>query len=219
MAKEERDMTKYFPIIRHMSKPISRVLIKLPVTPNQITSMGLIFGLAGCIFFLSPEVKMKVIGSLLFVIAYILDNCDGEVARHKNLASTFGHSYDTFSDWIINTGIFAALGFGISAETGNNLWLGLGLVSSLGSTINYMISLFLNKPSNNKEKLEEKSQPKNFKEYLIFVFRELFRADFCFIVLGLSIIDQMWILLPAGAIGSQVYWLMFFLVKDKNYHV
>jgi phosphatidylglycerophosphate synthase len=162
---------------------------------------------------------MKVAGSSLFIISYILDNCDGEVARHKGLTSTFGHNYDTFVDWMVHTVFFGTLGLGISLDTGNNMWLWFGLISSLGGTINYIISIFLNNSEDKEHKVQRKLQPKNFTEYIVFIFRELFRADFCFVVIGLSIIDEMWILLPAGAIGSQIYWLMFFLIRDKNYHV
>jgi len=211
-------MIHAFPLIRHLSKPLSKTLKDLPITPNQITTASLFNGLIGCAFFISPEFIHKFIGSLLFLTAYVLDNCDGEVARHKNLTSEFGEKYDTFVDWIVHACFFSALGFGVAHETNNILWLWLGLAGGLGGTINYFISVF-SVDSNNNEDTEENSQPTNFKEYTIYIFRELFRADFCFIVLALSLVDLVWILVPAGAIGAQVYWVMFFMSRNKKYHV
>ena len=135
-------MMQAFPLIRHLSKPVSKILIGLPTTPNQITSASLIYGVIGCLFLISSKFEHQLIGSLLFLVAYVLDNCDGEVARHKNLTSEFGEKYDTFVDWIVHACFFAALGFAVSQDTGRDLWLWLGLAGSAGGTINYCISVF-----------------------------------------------------------------------------
>ena len=56
-------------------------------------------------------------------------------------------------------------------------------------------------------------------KWLVFVLRELARADFCFIVLALAALDWLPYLLPFAAVGSQVYWITFFVVRDEKYHV
>ena len=45
------------------------------------------------------------------------------------------------------------------------------------------------------------------RDWFLYVFRELCRADFCFLLLLLAAFDIAWVLLPAAAIGAQVYWL------------
>ena len=99
-------MNKIFPLIRHLSRPLSAILVKFPVTPNQITTAGLLMGILGSIFFISSSSESRVIGSLIFLVSYILDNCDGEIARHKNLNSSFGEKFDTCVDWIVHTVFF-----------------------------------------------------------------------------------------------------------------
>ena len=47
----------------------------------------------------------------------------------------------------------------------------------------------------------------------------MFRADFCFIVLVMAVFDLTWVLLPAGAIGAQVYWLLRLVGGAGDYHV
>jgi len=201
-------MNHLFPLIRHISKPISRVLILTPLTPNQITTMSLTLGVTGSILFLNSESEYKILGALIFLLSYIFDNCDGEVARFKNLTSDFGKSFDTFVDWVVHTVFFIILGYATAQETENNIWLWLGVTGSIGGTINYFMVTFLKPQDDTNIILEGENIPVMLKERIIFIFRELFRADFCFIVLILTLTNFLWILLPATAIGAQVYWIM-----------
>ncbi len=212
-------MKNPFPLIRHFSRPISAILIKLPITPNQITTTGLLLGVTGSICFLSSKAEYQIIGSLILLTSYILDNCDGEVARYKNLTSTFGEKFDTFVDWIVHALFFTALGYGTAQETGNNTWLWIGLVGSMGATINYLIVIFLKSYKNDNGQSQEVKLPITLTTRIIFIFRETFRSDFCFIVLILVLTNFLWILLPAAAIGAQVYWIMAIITHQKKYDV
>ena len=166
--------------------------------------------------------SLNVMASLLFVVSYLLDNVDGEIARYKNLTSDFGEQFDSFVDWIVNAGFFLSLGFGVSAELGNVVWLWLGLAGALGASINYAVAMFLSSPV-----AQEGGADHNYRgpvgagliDRLIFALRMLFRSDFCFIVLGLALVDGLWLLLPAGAIGAQVYWLTAFRARAQRYDI
>ncbi len=50
--------------------------------------------------------------------SYTFDNCDGEVARVKNMSSDFGAKFDDMSDWMVDASFFAALGYGTSQVMG-----------------------------------------------------------------------------------------------------
>jgi phosphatidylglycerophosphate synthase len=176
-------------------------------------------GIAGSFLFLSFKSEYKILGSLLFLISYILDNCDGEVARHKNLTSNFGAKFDTFVDWIVHTVFFSALGYGTAQETGNNVWLWLGVSGSVGGTINYLIVTFIETQGDINMASGGGDLPITLKERIIFIFRELFRADFCFIVLFLALTNFLWVLLPTAAIGAQIYWIMIIISYRKNRQV
>ena len=71
------------------------------------------------------------------ILCYVLDNCDGEIARLKNLSSSIGEKFDTFVDWVVHAAFFAALGFGVAGQNQNKIWLWLGLIGTAGATINY----------------------------------------------------------------------------------
>ena len=53
---------------------------------------------------------------------------------------------------------------------------------------------------------------------VVYIYRELLRADFCFILLLLTLFEVTRFLLPAAAIGAQLYWAMALTkgVRDHN---
>ena len=55
--------------------------------------------------------------------------------------------------------------------------------------------------------------------WVIYFLRELSRADFCFLVLFLALFGGLWVLLPAGAIGAQIYWMTQFVRGARQFHV
>ncbi len=159
---------------------------------------------------------------VLFVLAYVLDNCDGEVAREKGLSSLFGHWFDTIVDWLVHSAFFIALGIGAMRVFGSEAWLWLGGIAAAGGTINFFLGLYLDSRDKGDgeaaETVNSHRQPEGLSEWVLFAFRELARADFCFIVLGLALFDLTWLLLPAGAIGSHIYWIMLISRRAREFH-
>lgn len=222
-------MTPLFPLVRHISNTVSVGLVRLPVTPNQITTISIVLGLASAAALLFNTPAGDILCGVLLTVSYVLDNCDGDVARAKKLSSVFGAFLDTFGDWLVHAALFAALGITVYDRTGAILWLWLGIAASLGSTINYVVGLMSDLRADKTPALDrnpaddgEFKRPANNDstgKWLVFIFRELARADFCFIVLALACLDWLAYLLPFAAIGSQVYWITFFVVRDEKYHV
>lgn len=218
-----------FPLIRHLSKLVTPVLVNLPVSANQITTAGLVSGLVSAWCVIKGEKAWDIVAGFIFVIAYILDNCDGEIARIKNQCTTFGMRFDTFVDWVVHTALFAGLGLGAAERFDNNLWFWLGLLASVGGTINYITGFILDYRGKTAivsgeawaayKIRETHREPKGLTEWFVFIFRELTRADFCFIFLALALFDVTWILVPAGAIGSQVYWIALFFKASNDFQV
>ena len=198
-----------FPLSRQLGYFLSLVLIRLPVSANQVTFVSMLVGLAGCALFVKGEPAWNVYGSVLLVLSYALDYCDGVIARLKDQCSPYGAAFDDFVDWIVDTGIFACLGYGTWIADGGIVWLWLGLIAAAGSTIDYVVDLIrMNRFKTAPEKAEpEPDTATTFGQKLFYVFHTLSRAEFCFIVLILSAFDVVWILLPFGAVGAQAFWL------------
>lgn len=215
---------RLFPLVRHASVRLSRVLVRLPVTPNQITTVSLLAALGGAWCFAYPQRGMQIAGGLLFLAFYVLDNCDGEIARAKNLSTRFGLYYDTFVDWIGHGALFVGLGLGAEAAWGSRWWFWFGIAGAAGSTINYFLGVYMDfRAGGAKDTASEpapaRTEPARLLDTLGYVFRELTRADFCFILLALALMGWSWALLPPAAIGAQVYWCMAFIEGVREHHV
>ncbi len=218
-----------FPLVRHLSYRVTPVLARTPASANQITFLSMVLGLACNWTMMTGNYALAVFGGVLLVLCYILDNCDGEIARIKDQCSAFGMRFDSFVDWVVHASFFPALGFGVAASTGEDFWAWLGWIAGAGSTINYGVGFLLEYRDRKRGKgtddptgraaAVEARLPETWLEWLTFAFRELTRADFCFIVLGLALFDVTWVLLPFGAIGAQVYWASQFLRSAREFHV
>jgi phosphatidylglycerophosphate synthase len=211
-----------FPLVRYLSAPVTGVLMKTPISANQVTVLSLFFGIAACWLFAVGDQKPALIGAVLFVVGYVLDNSDGEVARLKNQCSTFGMHFDTFVDWLVHSLFFVAIGIGYNALNGEVIWLWLGWIAAAGGTINYGLGLIFavldGKTDDTPADASDDHRPSGGLQTSIFIFRELTRADFCFLVLILATFDVLWVLLPAGAVGAQVYWLLLCFKSARRFH-
>lgn len=221
--------TPLFPLIRHLSKFATPVFMRLPVSANMITTASLVTGLAAAWYVMQGTQGGDLAAGALFVITYILDNCDGEIARRKGQCSTFGMRFDSFVDWVVHTALFAGLGIGAAARFDHDLWFWMGMVAAAGGTINYIVGFIMDardKAAAVSEEAWEASktgetnrEPEGLSDWALYIFRELTRADFCFIVLALAFFDVTWVLVPFGAIGSQVYWITQFAQGANDFHV
>ena len=212
---------KIQPLIRHFSYPVSLFLAKTPVTPNQITTLGMLSGIAGSLFCLKGDYYSILMGSVLFLICYILDNCDGEIARIKDMRSLFGMRYDTFVDWIVHAVFFICLGWGATSVTGKDFWFWSGLLAAFGGSVNYGLELYQNrtKPHSSQLTAEETAIKEDDSKMDRFVLNaRMIRSDFCFIVLALSLGGVLWYILPTAAIGAQAYWCLQFTRSARRWH-
>ena len=214
-----------FPLVRHLSYRLTPILLKTPATPNQITSISLLLGLACAACFTQGGWITGIIGGLLLVASYTFDNCDGEVARIKKMSSEFGAKLDDMSDWMVDASFFVALGYGTAQVNGQQFWLWLGLAAAAGAFIDYIVDLIYEAKKSKDpdaisrgEQASEPKQPEDALDWIIYIFHKLSRADFCIIVLGLALFNVTWILLPFAAIGAQAYWITDLSERARGYH-
>jgi phosphatidylglycerophosphate synthase len=109
----------FFPVYRHLSFPISSIFIWLGISANITTLIGFILLLCSFIIFIFFNVKFFSIALVLFLIAYILDFVDGNIARYHSNGNYFGKLIDGFVDYI-SYFIFIPLSIG-NIKMGNNL--------------------------------------------------------------------------------------------------
>jgi phosphatidylglycerophosphate synthase len=103
---------------RPISRRVTRFLLKFPIHPNAWTIAIFVLPLAAGVFLLRGDYVSIVIGAAIFQLFSVLDGCDGEIARAKNLESKLGERLDTFCDFLSSLVYVVALGVGVdrSAE-------------------------------------------------------------------------------------------------------
>lgn len=85
-------------VYRILGVKIANVLAKTPITPNQVTFISLILGLAACVLYLGGTQKHLMYGAIVFYLSKLFDYADGQVARIKGMTSKLGAWLDTYSD-------------------------------------------------------------------------------------------------------------------------
>jgi CDP-L-myo-inositol myo-inositolphosphotransferase len=90
------------PVSRHLNRPLStritRHLVKLDFTPNQISFFCFALCLIAAGLFTAGGVLTLAMGGVLAQAASVLDGCDGEVARLRLEESEFGGWFDAVLD-------------------------------------------------------------------------------------------------------------------------
>lgn len=119
-------------VARRFNKPISiwvtrHVLVRSPITPNQITLFAAVVGLIGCALTATGRYGWVVLGLACEHLQSVLDGCDGELARVRFQQSRLGAWLDTFVDDVLNVLITASAGVGVWRASGSRWALAAGL--------------------------------------------------------------------------------------------
>jgi len=112
MSKPQDGFVSRF-LNRPISRRITRFLLRFPIHPNAWTVSIFVLPLIACVFLVRGNYISIVIGAAIFQAFSILDGCDGEIARAKNLESKFGERLDYFCDFVASLLYVLALGFGL----------------------------------------------------------------------------------------------------------
>lgn len=104
-----------FRLNRLLSVPLSSFLLRTLITPNQITLLSLTLGILAGLAFSRGTYLSGLVGALCYQVAIVLDNCDGEIARAKNMRSALGAWLDIVADFFTDVSLFLGIGFGVLA--------------------------------------------------------------------------------------------------------
>ena len=95
----EDPLNRYYryPLARRL---VSSVLVKTPITPNQVSILTVFFAMAAGYMVTFDDPWHLVAAAALFEMRSILDCADGTLARAKNMTSPMGHAIDGVADWL-----------------------------------------------------------------------------------------------------------------------
>jgi archaetidylinositol phosphate synthase len=120
-------------------------LVDTRVTPNHLTTLRLVSGLAACGAFAVGTRDGEIWGGVLWVVSAFLDRADGELARVSGKTSARGHAYDYACDVAVNALFFAAIGIGLRHSVLGWWAIPIGIATALAIAAGSLLSEALEK--------------------------------------------------------------------------
>lgn len=107
-------------------------LVNTAVTPNHLTILRLITGIAACSAFALGTQQWNLWGGVLWIFSAFLDRADGELARITGKTSEWGHKFDYFSDVTVTALFFVGIGLGLRESALGHWTIIIGLCAATG---------------------------------------------------------------------------------------
>jgi phosphatidylglycerophosphate synthase len=188
---------------RPCGRPLSRLLVKTSVTPNQVSVASIVLGLVSAWLLAQGRWRDAVLGSILFQISAVVDCVDGDLARMVFKESPLGKWLDLVGDQLVHSGVFIGIAVGLlragtSAPAG---WLGmsavLGALFSFGVVLRGMMGDA--RPSGRLQGLLDRAT----------------NRDFSVLVLALALGGMLEWFLWMAAIGSHLFWMTALFLQAR----
>jgi phosphatidylglycerophosphate synthase len=202
---------------RTISIPISRQLIKFPITPNMVSLFTLGVSFAAGASYAAGGYLNTLLGAVLSVWASILDGCDGEVARLKLQASDFGCWLETACDYLYYLFIFAGMTVGLARSSGNRAYWAWGAVLLFGAAATILLAWFERSRLSGKHPeqflvvWQKKAESRSSNPILRMARQLEFIIRRCFLpyaLLAFAVLNLNWLALYMSAIGANIAWIV-----------
>lgn len=186
---------------RPCGRPLSKLLIHSPVSPNQISVLSILIGLAGAAMLALGSWGWAVVGAVVFQISAIVDCVDGDVARAVFKESPLGKWLDIAGDQVVHAAVFAGIAVGLwrGGIGASALWLGLSAV--LGGLLSFAVVL------------RGMAQGGGGDSLLRRLVDAATNRDFSVLVLLLALAGRLDWFLWMAALGSHLFWVTALVVQ------
>ena len=181
---------------RFFNRPVGRVLSKLlvhtSISPNQVSIVSILIGVASGWFFATGRF---VPGAIILQICAIIDCVDGDLARALFKQSFMGKWLDLVGDQIVHLAVFLGIGIGVARTNPTTPALLLGISAAIGVVFCLLVLL-------RGMRIESDRR---------FLFSKLVDAaanrDFSLLLLILALLGKMELFLWMAGIGIHLFWL------------
>jgi phosphatidylglycerophosphate synthase len=202
---------------RRISIPISRQLIKFPITPNMVSIFTLGVGIASGALFAVGGYWNVLAGAVLSVWAGILDGCDGEVARLKLLESDFGCWLETVCDYLYYLLIFSGMAIGLIRTSDEKMYVIWGVLLLFGAVMSFLVTglgrhrLATGRPEQYLKIWQAKAEGRRsnpilyFGRYTEFIIRRCFMP---YALLFFAAFNLTKLVFFSAAIGANLVWMI-----------
>ncbi len=111
----------------HIIHPISGWLvphfIRLNITPNMVSSFGMLCGLlAGYCYYQYQNPAFAILGFVLMFMWHVFDGADGQLARATQNFSEIGKVIDGVCDYVTFISVYVGLSLALAPTFGNEIW-------------------------------------------------------------------------------------------------
>lgn len=134
------------PFHRYVHRPLAYAFVALiyrtPITPNGVTLLGMLVGIASGVVFLMDFDGHMLVGGLMFWASAIIDDADGMLARAKNMQSQLGRAFDGTADMIVGIATVIPVFLHLWWKEGNPLHLILIVPAILSSIVHFNLCDF-----------------------------------------------------------------------------
>ncbi len=127
--------------MREISLRWTRHLVNTRITPNQLTHLMVVAGVAAGAVLLVPGPVGAIVAALLIQLYLLLDCVDGEVARWRKQTSITGVYLDRVGHYLAEAALLVGFGlraadvFRVEGASVNWMWAFLGTVAALGAIL------------------------------------------------------------------------------------
>ncbi len=109
-AEETFDLLIYRPIAFLFVKAV----YPTNLTPNQVSSIAMLFGVIAGILFGFGTYTYLIAGAIFYFTCNVLDCADGQIARLKKNGTKTGRIIDGFIDYVVSISVFIGVGVGLT---------------------------------------------------------------------------------------------------------
>jgi phosphatidylglycerophosphate synthase len=199
---------------RRISLPISIVLMRTPLTANQLSVILVAIGMYSAWLFSLGYYWTGVLGAFLSLAASILDGCDGEIARLKYQESALGCWIETVGDYSYYVAIFVGLTIGAARQIGvAAYWVGGAALGGTVLTLALLIYLRSRITAGRPERLHAIARDR-FQAQSRWWTRLLWQVSFVptrafmpYGILAFALFNALPVALVLIAVGANTYWL------------
>jgi len=178
---------------RPLGRPLSKLLVHTPISPNQVSIVSILIGVASAWFFARGDF---VTGALVFQLCAIIDCVDGDLARALFKQSRLGKWLDLGGDQIVHFSVFAALGIGVARIDPSVPALALGISAALGVLLCFAVIVrALRQPAAQRGALLNK------------LLDATANRDFSVLLLALALFGRMDLFLWMAGFGIHLFWI------------
>jgi phosphatidylglycerophosphate synthase len=204
---------------RKVSAALTRLFLRVGLSPNAITVVATLIGLLAAACFAVGSYGAGVLGALLFQLSAVVDCCDGEVARLTFRESSLGERLDILTDNLVHIAIFAGITWGVflGHRAGMAEWGGLNALAvpvpwlplALGGAaiLGNGISLWLVDRARSHRGRGIWTDPAQAAR-TDFILKNVASRDFSVAVLLFAVLDLLPWFLWLAAIGVNVFWII-----------